>query len=304
MADEAAATFLGVPIVREHRLQYQGSTKPVLVPAQDISNTTLSSPVFFRRRFTYQSIAACVFPFAAAATVAVTTTFSNVTYAGTFIYQSVAPVVFVAPEVVTLDKWYAPWREPVRTRSGLKASAQQASVLPPPEIIPSDKWYAPWREPVRPKRGLRADLQQFYTADTQPVPTSKGMGWFAPLAEPYPYKRGLKAQYQQFLAIDPRWIPDPSKFLSGWFNWLSEPKRFPVGIKAWLQSSSAQTLIPGSLFPAVTITISATETNNDSFTGAIVVATTPFPTIEPRALVSIVEVPVPSNNSPTSIIET
>ena len=236
-----------------------------------VENTTLSSPVIFKQRF---------------------------------IYQSETPTIFVVSEIVTVDKWFATWREPVWPKKGPPTELQQfytADTIP----IPTSKgmgWYAPWREPVWPKKGLSAKLQQFYAGDTQPVPTSKGMGWFNPLSEPYPFKRGLKAPYQQFFTTDPRWIPDPSRFLSGWYNWLSEPKRFPVGLKAWLQQTTSQTLIPATLFPAVTITISAVETNADTITAAIVVFQTPPATVEPRALVSVVEVQVPQN-SPYSIWE-
>jgi hypothetical protein len=213
-------------------------------------------------------------------------------------------------EVVTIDKWFAPFREPVRDKIGLKASLQQAFIAPvlnpETQIIQGfeSRWHQPWSEPNVKYRRPAAWYQPF-TADTLVIPTSKQQ-WFAPWREPVWPKSGLHASRQQFFAADTQTIPR-SKLESLWHQGWSEPARKKPGIGAWLQSTTSLATPPFptflkqvewlspfsepvrqkrglgawlqqiwtiSPFPATTITtltLSATEVNTDSALFSVIV---------------------------------
>ena len=85
--------------------------------------------------------------------------------------RSTAPVTVPSAEIITVDKWFKSWQEPVRIRRGLRASEQQAYTAAPyfPNFIRTINWYQPYSEPVRQKKGLWAWLQQFFDTDHKPI---------------------------------------------------------------------------------------------------------------------------------------
>lgn len=224
------------------------------------------------------------------------------------LFQSVAAPVFTPPtENITPDKWLYRWSEPVRLKPGLKVSLQQFLAIDPyiltqPERVSEDKWHQPWSTPVRLKRGLGTWLQHVTDINPFPRPSDQttAASWYIPLSEPVRLKPGLRVSLQQFLAIDPYSLTQPERVSEDkWHEPWAEPVRLPKGLGAWLQAFRAATDIPTSIIPNVTVTISATETNNDVFLGGIkVFASLPAR----RALVSIVEIPIPGND-PSSIVE-
>lgn len=144
--------------------------------------------------------------------------------------------------------WLRQMNEPVRQKKGMAVRLQPvlAYLEAPTQNAPfgrgevnfaeetmEAKYHYPWSEPKRFLRGLGYHLQDFYTADTNVVPDSRGMGWYSPLTEPKRFKRGLASWHQQTIAQDT--LPIPTSRGMGWFANLSEPKRFPKGLKAYLQ---------------------------------------------------------------------
>lgn len=207
--------------------------------AGPIAITTQSSPVFFNRRLIYQSVA--------------TTYFQQ--------------------EVVTVDKWFLPFTDPVREKRGLRSSLQQTTTadtrpnvsfdwmvglslppkaktsvrpaaqhaaVPPPFVEDTtfeSKWHQTWSEPVRFRRGLYAYQQPFATvANVFPLEPIFEDKWHYPWSEPVRQKPGLSARYQQFVS----WIPLPDDSITGtmesrWhFPW-SEPVRLKKGLGARYQ---------------------------------------------------------------------
>jgi hypothetical protein len=177
---------------------------------------------------------------------------SDVIFQRSFIYQAHAePTRLPTAEIITLDKWYAPFRDPVRVKAGLPASEQQNPALV--QLIPNpstflEGWQYQWSEPVR--------LKRFPTAEQRPfdigLPSFEIITldkWYAPFREPVRIKLGLLASEQQFLAIDPTFIPNPSKLLEGYLYPLSEPVR-----TRYLATAQQQVLAWNTLFAFEVIT--------------------------------------------------
>ena len=141
----------------------------------------------------------------------------------------------ITGEVVTLDKWYQEFSQPVRVKLGLLASAQQFLAIDPfiltqPERVSEDKWHQPWSEPVR-RAGLKTNLQSSYAAPifvTETVTVDKWFGW---LSDPVRQKPGLGVALQQSFTTD----AEPQVAFS-WFGWLSDPVRVKVGLQASQQA--------------------------------------------------------------------
>src|SRR5262249_39545270 len=78
----------------------------------------------------------------------------------------------ITTEVVTVDKWFVPFSDPVvRVKRGLAAANQLAyPALNPRPFVPFD-WFYPFSDPiVRTKRGLKAALQQALSAPARLLP--------------------------------------------------------------------------------------------------------------------------------------
>jgi len=214
-----------------------------------------------------------------------------------------APSAFISQVPTFESAWHQPWSEPVRTRIIAVALIAASGAVVPPPVPPGlygISWYAPLNEPVREKIGLKAYLQKTNALEVPVQPLSSNLiQWFAPLSEPVRLKIGLKVQDQPFFQFEPE---PPEAMEIPWYGWLSEPVREKIGLRAWLQQTTAY---PPRLLPTpnVTVTMAATETNNDVALFGINV----YDSITPSgtgtsANVSIAEVPT-ENNAAASIRE-
>lgn len=144
-------------------------------------------------------------------------------------YQVKTEPVSTLKETVTESRWHQPWSNPpVLAKPGLRTADQQfiafvqASFA---EIVNPDKWYAPWREPVRVKPGLSAAAQQFLAMEPAPSPFA-ATGWFNWLAEPVRLKPGLHASQQR----DFWYGNFNQTVNFSYYNWLAEPVRQKPGL--------------------------------------------------------------------------
>jgi hypothetical protein len=208
-------------------------------------------------------------------------------------------------ETITVDKWYRPFNEPVRT--ALRTAWYQPFTIDTAAIPVSSNeslWHQPWSEPSV-KYRLRATWYQPYTADTLAIPISRLETWYSPLSEPSVKYRLRTPEYRAFTS-DTAVIPS-SRFEADWHYAWSEPVRLPVGLKSYLQQApilavppfptfqrtipwlkpfdepvrskpglAAQyqsffTISPQPLARDIFLTLSATEVNTDSASFAIAV---------------------------------
>lgn len=163
----------------------------------------------------------------------VTAESSDVTFKRRLIYQAVTQPSFVA-EIVTVDKWIYPWRDPVRQKPGLRASLQQSAigpVLEPDSQITQNyesRWHYPWSEPVRQKPGLLAKLQSAQVQGAVQTPEFIFPDkWTYPWSEPVRQKIGLAPRLQQALiapVLDPN-TQVTQDYESRWHYAWSEPVR-------------------------------------------------------------------------------
>ncbi len=159
--------------------------------------------------------------------IATNTTSASVIFERRVQYQGKAEPVFVPTgETVTVDKWFAPWREPVRSKPFYHL--QQTTVGDTDPIV-SFGWFESLSEPIRLKPNLREGAEPFFSIDVEPtVP----FGWAYPWSEPV-RTRLFPAAQQQALAwgtFTPETFTDTK-----WFTWLSEPVRIKAGLAAWQQ---------------------------------------------------------------------
>ena len=173
------------------------------------------------------------------------------TYRKTVLYQSYIESPFTgeaAPETITVDKWFAPFSEPVRIKKGLRSAQQQLFTFPSSHVE-SLSWYNPLSDPQRRKEALRRHSALYDPASilvkTEPDPlifaeAVQSIGptfrktvlyqsyaanplftitpnvtvdmWFANLSEPVRKKPALRTSHQQFLTLDTD--PDVS------FSWI------------------------------------------------------------------------------------
>ncbi len=164
-------------------------------------------------------------------------------------YQAQAFVPLI--ETSTLDKWFAPWRDPVRVKPGLPAGEQSVFTGPiaPIETIQVDKWYASWRDPVRLPRRLQVSANpSFFPASTNPAVS---FSWFNSLAEPPKPKVGLAAASQQFTAFVQAAPFAEAVLESKWHQPWSEPVRVKPGLRTGAQQ--VFTTSPVVVFETVTL---------------------------------------------------
>jgi hypothetical protein len=175
---------------------------------------------------------------------------SDVVFQRSFIYQAYAkPVLPPTAETITVDKWYAPLRDPVRIKAGLPASEQQnpafVQLIPNPSTL-LEGWQYPWSEPVR-TRYLAAAQQQFlawqFIVIGETITEDK---WHFAWSEPVRTKPRLPEAEQQFLALYAKPIVS-----FGFYGWLSEPVKQKPGLRTELQQTTTAdtTVIPTSRMP-------------------------------------------------------
>jgi hypothetical protein len=160
-------------------------------------------------------------------------------YQQTFAFQ---PPSF---EVVTTDKWFSPWREPVREKPGLKPHLQQAFIAPVldpntqvTQLLES-RWHYAWSEPVRARPQLLPALQQAYAAPVSPV-SAPAPGPATDLCAPV-ISTGVWVPYQtqyQSLAYSPFFVAETIT-VDKWFASWREPVREKPGLRASLQQAYA-----------------------------------------------------------------
>jgi hypothetical protein len=142
------------------------------------------------------------------------------------------------------SRWHYAWSEPVRFRR--LATAQQVSHTEPPtsvfEVVTIDKWFAQWREPVRQKPGLGTSLQQAYADPAFVAATPQpGTGIVTPVTDSVGVQFRERRQYQA-LAYSPFFTAEtitPDKWAYPW----SEPVRQKPGIRAALQQAFIATTL-------------------------------------------------------------
>lgn len=125
-------------------------------------------------------------------------------------YQVYANPAFTpTAEIVTLDKWYAPWREPSRIRVSV-AYRQPEPWTPFLETVVSSEWYSPWTDPTRPKKLLAAQQQFFAWGYSTPAQVTD-IGWMSPLGGPVRAKFTVSDSAFGFSSVDvslvDMWLP-------------------------------------------------------------------------------------------------
>src|SRR6266446_4326225 len=138
-----------------------------------------------------------------------------------------APIVpTIIGEIITIDKWFSSFAEPIRNKSGLRVAYQRDYFAEPfsltqPETVTESRWHQSWSEPVRKKEdkiGIRVRYPFIYG--------SVYMSWFSNLSEPIRIKLRLNTAHQQALAFYPFPLPPPITVDNiSWFNNLSDPTR-------------------------------------------------------------------------------
>ncbi len=156
------------------------------------------------------------------------------------------PVVTVA-EDVTLDKWFAPLREPVRVRVSVDVNKQQAFAFVANDPIAdtnTGKWFAPLSEPSVKQRQPVTSQQSLALGLNDPIASTDTGKWYAPLASP---TRRLPFQAQAFFFAQPEDVT-----VGKWLVPLSEPVR-RGGLGTAQQQAAA--FYPGPIVVAETITV-------------------------------------------------
>lgn len=151
-------------------------------------------------------------------------------------------------EVIFPDKWYAPWRDPVRIKLGLATNGQQFLAHIPfvEDTTYESKWHQPWSEPsVKTKKPV---VWQQVVADVSFVERTDNFEskWHYPWSEPVRVKLGLHPSAQQFIAY-----PQFQEFitLDKWYaSW-----REPVRVKLGLATSNQPFTTVQPLKPVITI---------------------------------------------------
>ena len=189
--------------------------------------------------------------------------------------QDPSPDFFVVTpaETITVDKWFAQFRDPVRSKrfaTALNPARSFTAASPFNETITEDKWHQPWSEPVRLKQGkpgFHASRQQFFTIDpralTQVEPTTEDR-WHQPWSLPQSLKkRGLDASRQPFTTISPTALTLAEAVTeSRWHQPWSEPKRYRPRFHPALNPYEVRdpTLVP--TLPPITGVMAAIETGD------------------------------------------
>jgi hypothetical protein len=196
---------------------------------------------FFRNQRQYQELAFVAVVAVPVVTAVINVTCSSqVTYKGRFQYQSHTEPAFVPPETVTVDKWFAAWRDPVRvSRDPRSARALETSdglisaPFIPPAAIDVDSWYRPLEQPVR----VKIDPRRFITLALDATID------FSPpqvIAVPHGTSAVIFQQAFQYpsLAYTPFVTTAETVTVDKWVYPWTEPVRQKPGLRASLQQAA------------------------------------------------------------------
>jgi hypothetical protein len=125
--------------------------------------------------------------------------------------------VFTA-EIVTVDKWFRLFTDPVRTKPALATGLQQTLALAPTPPIVSFSWYNWLSDPAKAKTSILAAAQQ--PLAFAPFPITPPLGWFVAFSDPAKPKISILAASQQFYTA-----PINPTVSFSWYGWLSDPAK-------------------------------------------------------------------------------
>lgn len=74
---------------------------------------------------------------------------------------------------------------------------------PSTEVVTVDKWFALWRDRLYPKKGIPTGEVPYFVTSYAPTPTPLVSGWVQQFTNPPNPKRGLQARFQQAQAFNP-----------------------------------------------------------------------------------------------------
>ena len=217
IASGVSAPFINVPFLRQEafaagwsqppaqirQVQYQATTRPVSVVAEDIFADKWFKPFSEPVRIKLGLLASL---------------------------QQVSPenpFGLTQPESVTEDRWHQPWSEPVRFKPRLIEGGQQDFAFhSAPQV--SFSWFNNLSEPVRILPALPTYQQHYF--EFQPTPIIN-IGWFGPLSDP-----SVLSSPRLFEASQRAFTTDLNPIVSfSWFNNLSDPVRTPPRLQEGLQ---------------------------------------------------------------------
>jgi hypothetical protein len=124
-----------------------------------------------------------------------------------------APYVEVAAEVITSDKWFAPFSHPVRAKPRLEGDYTAAPTQP--QANDGIGWHRPFNEPTRRKTFLEGDVA---FSPAQPE-ANDGIGWYSPFNQPTRRKPFLEGD----TAYSPTLVEDAS-IQAKWFQPFGVPR--------------------------------------------------------------------------------
>lgn len=188
------------------------------------------------------------------------------------IYQELglAPFTPVA-EVVTADKWYIAWQNPLRRLGGLPAASQQAFTGSQfPFTVSTNGWLRSFSEPIRVRAALAVQQQPVLALNPLPF-TPSVAGWVTGLSEPKRYRSWLVTAEQPFYTTV--YAPTPTPSVSGWVAQLSTPPNPRLGLSARFQQALAWNANPNPQ-TVITITLGSTEAG-DTFLGLLAESANP-----------------------------
>jgi hypothetical protein len=138
---------------------------------------------------------------------------TSLRYDETIVFQDFAYSPYVdTAEVVTSDKWFAPFSQP---RFVKRVTGEEGSLFFVGDGVDRFAWRQPFSQPVRAKPRLEGD---YTAAPTQPQ-ANDGIGWHRPLSEPTRRKTFLEAD----IAFSPT-QPQANDGI-GWHRPFNEPTR-------------------------------------------------------------------------------
>lgn len=157
----------------------------------------------------------------------------------------------IVPEVVTVDKWFAAFSEPLHPLPGLGVASQQTltidtDALTNPESVTIDRWLVPLAEPLfakAPLVDLGGIVAEFGFQVAPEIITADK--WLRPFVEVPKAPAALSTALRSTTTVDPEILTQPEQtFADSWFEWLSEPLHSKPGLSAALQLTQGESLEP------------------------------------------------------------
>lgn len=196
---------------------------------------------------------------------AVTTSFQGPTFTKATRYQGVAflPNQTTGPELVTIDKWYAPLTDPKRVAPRRLPSPPELAFNSLPVV--SFGWNHPFKDPLRLRVQPKRNFAEFNPFPLPNPAVGVGLEFYQPWTDPKRFPASLKTSQRPFTAFDP--FPIPKPVLLEWFNPWTDPKRYKLRLKATLDTynlplNTPVVIVPpdcGHLYPSTTLLASLTE---------------------------------------------